>query len=1037
MRNLAVEWRAVGVILALVLPSTLLADPVLESGLRLGGDQAEGVRSLALDAQGNIYVTGATRSESFSAPAGQSPRSAGERGDLDVFVTKLASDGETVLYTTFFGGRSFDQGLGIGVDDDGNAWVAGSTPATDTGFPTTPGAYRSTPGDFFIARINPQGELVYSSYFGGRNIGSFGGFAVSGAGASVRISLVGTTTPGHPTTERAYRRSLGGAANGFLSVLEPLAEEVLVHSTLFQGEFPSGVAHGPQGRVYLTGATVSATYPVLHAMDSTREGREAFVAVFDPELEGDEALVYSTLLGGGRDENIGATDADIAVDANGVALVTGTTFSLDFPVTPQGFQLALDNSSAFFVAIDPSKPGRDSFLYGTHYGGLGGSQGVGIAAGPPGTAYVLVSSLSADLPTRDGSVAPKLGEGPPGSFGDAILAKFDWTRVGGESLVEASYVGGSGVDFGFAIDARGAEVIIAGRTESTAVFEPAPGPGSEDGFVARVLTTTLLPPGRVGLTESDALPAEFGVGPHSFTTTGGLVPTGLELSVGGSLGGVPEEVGRFVFRVQVEDSLGETRELAFEKRIGPEIGQDDLMIRKASVPQVPGRVLPYQILVHNRSEKTLYNVGVVELLQPWFEWISATPEPSVIEPRPLGNVYWVLPEIGPGEFEVITYNVRLPDQFPLGVLVSGEACLTEADCTDEHEQCEAEARERCDNSTCEQWGSPGPFCTQCETMEGEQCRQEKIRCNKLVGGSSGPLLPGEGNMGGGCNTKSRRTRGPIDPNIKEVTSDPFIRADEVLGYAIYFENIGNAEARDVFLVDVLDEDLDLSTIRVQRRLGGFEYLPLDTEVSIYDDDEEEWNVSLDSATRTLRFELLNIDLLPGVTDNVFFLIAPREGLESGTEIWNESTIQFEVFDILTTNATLNTIDTTAPETVVSPLPETTFSEEFEISWEGFDPVGEIEAWYVYVSVNDAPFELLVAALEEGNTIYQGEFGSTYAFACAAVDTVGNVEVFDGPEAVTTLARPKRQGFHRADPNGSGASDISDAVTIFSRDVPQN
>jgi hypothetical protein len=70
----------------------------------------------------------------------------------------------------------------------------------------------------------------------------------------------------------------------------------------------------------------------------------------------------------------------------------------------------------------------------------------------------------------------------------------------------------------------------------------------------------------------------------------------------------------------------------------------------------------------------------------------------------------------------------------------------------------------------------------------------------------------------------------------------------LLVYAIHYENVGEIEARDVFLTDVLDPKLDESTLEILSPEGS----------------------SFDAATRTLRWDLLDRDLEPGETDYVKF-----------------------------------------------------------------------------------------------------------------------------------------------------------------------
>ena len=73
-----------------------------------------------------------------------------------------------LVYSTYLGGSGFDEGIGIAVDDRGNAYVTGFTNSTD--FPTVNAVQPASGGgdDAFVAKLNPNGsQLLYSTYLGG------------------------------------------------------------------------------------------------------------------------------------------------------------------------------------------------------------------------------------------------------------------------------------------------------------------------------------------------------------------------------------------------------------------------------------------------------------------------------------------------------------------------------------------------------------------------------------------------------------------------------------------------------------------------------------------------------------------------------------------------------------------------------------------------------------------------------------------------------------------------------------------------------
>src|SRR6202040_1100021 len=111
-----------------------------------GGDVGSGI---AVDSSGNAYVTGSTSSNNFPTV---SPFQGATGGAGDAFVTKLNAAGAGLLYSTYLGGSSNDDGSGIALDSSGNAYVTGSTNSMN--FPTAnpfQGVFAGGPSDAFAA----------------------------------------------------------------------------------------------------------------------------------------------------------------------------------------------------------------------------------------------------------------------------------------------------------------------------------------------------------------------------------------------------------------------------------------------------------------------------------------------------------------------------------------------------------------------------------------------------------------------------------------------------------------------------------------------------------------------------------------------------------------------------------------------------------------------------------------------------------------------------------------------------------------------
>ena len=107
---------------------TLIIDPILSYSSYLGGSNPDLAKSIAVDGQGNAYLTGQTTSSNFPTLNAFQPTYGG--GNNDAFVTKLNAKGTALVYSTYLGGGAVQNatdewGQGIAVDANGSAYVVG------------------------------------------------------------------------------------------------------------------------------------------------------------------------------------------------------------------------------------------------------------------------------------------------------------------------------------------------------------------------------------------------------------------------------------------------------------------------------------------------------------------------------------------------------------------------------------------------------------------------------------------------------------------------------------------------------------------------------------------------------------------------------------------------------------------------------------------------------------------------------------------------------------------------------------------------
>ncbi len=397
-------------------------------------------QNAACDAQGNTYVTGATQVSDLPVlNAYQSRPAAGST--MSAFVAKYDPRGQ-LLWCTYLGGDQQNMGTGVAAMPDGGVAVAGVTSADARGpFPLMNAYQRQNNGqsDYFVTVFDANGNLRYSTYLGGSGVEG---------------------TPGSVFTD--------DNSNG------------------------NSVAADAAGRVYVTGTTSSGggqraiKFPVTsNAIQSDISGdADAFLCIIDPAQSGADSLVYSSFLGGDKDDK----GHSVAVEAHGRHITAaGYTKSRNFPTTdnayrkdpaPHGYI-----SNGFVAQFRSSHPGSPSSTYTRHYVTYLGANAsdarddtYGMVLDPTGLIVATGRTQSKDFPMTKG--------GKPSIFNSAkylkagtsndepYLVKIDTSLHGEASLVYSTFLGGGSADGqwgGFCtsvgVDARGA-AYVAGESNA-------------------------------------------------------------------------------------------------------------------------------------------------------------------------------------------------------------------------------------------------------------------------------------------------------------------------------------------------------------------------------------------------------------------------------------------------------------------------------------------------------------------------------------------------------------------------------------------
>ncbi len=249
----------------------------------LGGSADEEGCDLEIGNGSEAYVVGSTASTDFPT---QGPYQAAFQGGGtgDVFITRLGSAGDALIYSTYLGGGGDDQGRAVALDFTGNAYVSGYTESLD--FPVL-GSLQSLNGtrDAFVTRFTPIGDApVYSTYLGGD--GSDEGLAIA-VDCSGSAWVTGSTTSTDFPTVDAFQAAFSGGGYDAFALKLSSAGDGLDFATYLGGngvDIGHGVDTDPAGNAYLAGATTSSDLPTQDPLQEALDGiGDAFIVKYEPD----------------------------------------------------------------------------------------------------------------------------------------------------------------------------------------------------------------------------------------------------------------------------------------------------------------------------------------------------------------------------------------------------------------------------------------------------------------------------------------------------------------------------------------------------------------------------------------------------------------------------------------------------------------------------------------------------------------------------------------------------------------------------------
>ncbi len=362
----------------------------------LGGFGNEFPHSMIANSSGELWIYGTTGSTNFpvspgaydGAFSGGSPVTVTAVNfpvGTDLFVSRLSADGSALLASTLVGGVGND-GLNLAslvsfnygdhargeivLDEAERPIVASCTNSTD--FPTTAGVFQpgSSGGqEGVIFRLNQDASaLEWSTYFGGSN--ADGVYSIKTDPDGNLVAVGGSTSPDLATTPGVVQPAAGGSADGFVLRMSADASSLLqctyIGSPVYDQAFFTAL--DPEGEVYVTGQTRSASFPVTPGVYSVPSSGQ-FVLKLLPDFSG---FFFSALYGSGAGE-IDISPTAFLVDICGNIYVSGwggvtNTFgsTTGLPVTADALKPTTDGSDFYFTVFSADMAGLE---FASFFGG--------------------------------------------------------------------------------------------------------------------------------------------------------------------------------------------------------------------------------------------------------------------------------------------------------------------------------------------------------------------------------------------------------------------------------------------------------------------------------------------------------------------------------------------------------------------------------------------------------------------------------------------------------------------------------------------
>ena len=353
---------------------------VRQWGTFYGGVGSDGAGICATDSWGNVYLGGATNSNSGISSGGFQNSNGGL---FDGVLVKFNSAG-TRTWATYLGGSGSDEINYCAVDDSGFVYVTGYTKSNNN---IASGGHQNTHGgissdDAFLVKYDSSGTRVWGTYYGGNAADDALSCSI---GPSGNVYVAGYTKSNNNIASGGHQNTHGGGGNhdGFLAKFS--SSGTRLWATYYGGsdiDLLEGVDTDDFGNIYATGLSQSPNLAIGSYKDTLSGGYDAILIKFNPQ----GTRIWASYYGGTYSDR----GKSCSVDPTGNVYVSGWTSSPNNIASP-GYQYTKGGNIDAFVTKFTSTGNR---IWGRYFGGSYSDFGDGIISSDSGIVYFCGSSSS-------------------------------------------------------------------------------------------------------------------------------------------------------------------------------------------------------------------------------------------------------------------------------------------------------------------------------------------------------------------------------------------------------------------------------------------------------------------------------------------------------------------------------------------------------------------------------------------------------------------------------------------------------------------